>query len=181
VLSAVDRRGRAGRLLFEGTIGENIAYGRRDTTPSAIRRAAEAALAAEFIEQLEDGYDSMVGERGVRLSGGQRKRLAIARALLIEPRILILDEATSELDADTERLLYHRLASFLRGRTVLVSAHRLSTVAHANMIVVLESGRVVDQGQHGDLLVRCPTYRRLVEAQLQDSGQSDRTALADLS
>ncbi len=167
-------------FLFEGTVAENIAYGSRDATAAAVRRAAEAALAADFIEQLEDGYDTMVGERGVRLSGGQRKRLAIARALLIEPRIVILDEATSELDAESERLLYQRLASFMRRRTVFVSAHRLSTVAHADVIVVLEAGRVVDQGPHDELLLRCPTYRRLVEAQLQGPDRSAQSASADL-
>ena len=119
-------------FLFEGTIAENIAYGARDASPAAIARAAEAALAAEFIEEMEDGYETLIGERGVRLSGGQRKRIAIARAILPDPRILILDEATSELDAASERLVHRSLASLMRGRTVFVIAHRLSTVAHAD-------------------------------------------------
>jgi ATP-binding cassette subfamily B protein len=155
-------------FLFEGTIGENIAYGVRDASPAAIARAAEAALAARFIEEMDDGYDTLVGERGVRLSGGQRKRLAIARALLTDPRILILDEATSELDAASERLVHRSLASLMRGRTVFVIAHRLSTVAHADLIVLLERGRVVDQGRHAELLGRSAPYRALVEAQLLD-------------
>jgi ATP-binding cassette, subfamily B, bacterial len=155
-------------FLFEGTIGENIAYGVRDVSPAAIARAAEAALAAEFIQEMDDGYETLVGERGVRLSGGQRKRLAIARALLTDPRILILDEATSELDAASERLVHRSLASLMRGRTVFVIAHRLSTVAHADLIVLLDRGRVVDQGRHAELLGRSARYRALVEAQLLD-------------
>jgi ATP-binding cassette subfamily B protein/subfamily B ATP-binding cassette protein MsbA len=155
-------------FLFEGTVGENIAYGVRDASPEAIARAAEAALAASFIEEMDDGYETLVGERGVRLSGGQRKRLAIARALLTDPRILILDEATSELDAASERLVHRSLASLMTGRTVFVIAHRLSTVAHADLIVLLERGRVVDQGRHAELLGRSEPYRALVEAQLLD-------------
>jgi ATP-binding cassette subfamily B protein len=155
-------------FLFEGTIAENIAYGARAASPEAVRRAAEAALAAEFIEELDQGYDTSVGERGVRLSGGQRKRIAIARAILSDPRILILDEATSELDAASERLVHRSLASLMRGRTVFVIAHRLSTVAHADLIVLLERGRIVDQGRHAELLGRSAGYRALVEAQLLD-------------
>ena len=155
-------------FLFEGTIAENIAYGVRDASPEAIARAAEAALAARFIEEMDDGYETLVGERGVRLSGGQRKRLAIARALLTDPRILILDEATSELDAASERLVHRSLASLMRGRTVFIIAHRLSTVAHADLIVLLERGRIVDQGRHAELLGRSAPYRALVEAQLLD-------------
>jgi ATP-binding cassette subfamily B protein/subfamily B ATP-binding cassette protein MsbA len=155
-------------FLLEGTIAENIAYGVRDASPAAIARAAEAALAAPFIEEMEDGYDTLIGERGVRLSGGQRKRLAIARAILTDPRVLILDEATSELDAASERLVHRSLASLMRGRTVFVIAHRLSTVAHAGLIVLLDRGRVVDQGRHAELLERSAAYRGLVEAQLLD-------------
>jgi ATP-binding cassette, subfamily B, bacterial len=155
-------------FLFEGTVAENIAYGARDATPAAIARAAEAALAARFIEEMDEGYETLVGERGVRLSGGQRKRLAIARALLTDPRVLILDEATSELDAASERLVHRSLASLMRGRTVFVIAHRLSTVVHADLIVLLDRGRIVDQGRHADLLGRSGPYRALVEAQLLD-------------
>jgi ATP-binding cassette subfamily B protein/subfamily B ATP-binding cassette protein MsbA len=155
-------------FLFEGTIAENIAYGARDATPAAIARAAETALAARFIEETDDGYETLIGERGVRLSGGQRKRIAIARALLTDPRVLILDEATSELDAASERRVHRSLASLMRGRTVFVIAHRLSTVAHAELIVLLDRGRVVDQGRHAELLARSAPYRALVEAQLLD-------------
>jgi ATP-binding cassette subfamily B protein/subfamily B ATP-binding cassette protein MsbA len=155
-------------FLSEGTIRENLAYGARDASPAAIARAAEAALAAPFIEEMDDGYDTLVGERGVRLSGGQRKRLAIARALLTDPRILILDEATSELDAASERLVHRSLATLMRGRTVFIIAHRLSTVAHADLIVLLDRGRVVDRGRHAELLARSAAYRELVEAQLLD-------------
>jgi ATP-binding cassette subfamily B protein/subfamily B ATP-binding cassette protein MsbA len=155
-------------FLFQGTIAENIAYGVQDASPAAIARAAEAALAAPFIEEMDDGYDTLIGERGARLSGGQRKRLAIARALLTDPRILILDEATSELDAASERLVHEGLASLMRGRTVFIIAHRLSTVAHADLIVLLERGRVVDQGRHAELLGRSAPYQALVEAQLLD-------------
>jgi ATP-binding cassette subfamily B protein/subfamily B ATP-binding cassette protein MsbA len=155
-------------FLFEGTIRENLAYGARDASPAAIARAAEAALAAPFIEEMDEGYDTLVGERGVRLSGGQRKRLAIARALLTDPRILILDEATSELDAASERLVHRSLATLMRGRTVFIIAHRLSTVAHADLIVLLDRGRVVDRGRHAELLARSAAYRELVEAQLLD-------------
>jgi ATP-binding cassette subfamily B protein/subfamily B ATP-binding cassette protein MsbA len=155
-------------FLFEGTIRENIAYGARDASPAAVARAAEAALAAPFIEEMDDGYETLVGERGVRLSGGQRKRLAIARALLTDPRILILDEATSELDAASERLVHRSLATLMRGRTVFVIAHRLSTVAHADLIVLLDRGRIVDQGRHAELLGRSAPYRALVQAQLLD-------------
>ena len=158
-------------FLFEGTIAENIAYGSRDATPAAIARVATAALASEFIEALDDGYETLIGERGVRLSGGQRKRLAIARALLAAPRLLILDEATSELDAASERLIHRSLATLMQGRTVFVIAHRLSTVAHADLIVLLERGRVVDQGTHAELLARSPGYQALVEAQLLDLGR----------
>jgi ATP-binding cassette, subfamily B, bacterial len=155
-------------FLFEGTIAENIAYGVRDASPDAVARAAKAALAAEFIEETEGGYDTLIGERGVRLSGGQRKRLAIARAILTDPRVLILDEATSELDAASERLVHRSLASLMRGRTVFVIAHRLSTVVHADLIVLLDRGRVVDQGRHAELLERSAPYRALVDSQLLD-------------
>jgi ATP-binding cassette subfamily B protein/subfamily B ATP-binding cassette protein MsbA len=155
-------------FLFDGTVAENIAYGAPGASMAAIRRAAEAAHAAGFIESLERGYDTWIGERGARLSGGQRKRLAIARALLVDPRILILDEATSELDAESERLVHEGLASLLRGRTVFVIAHRLSTVLRADLVVVLDRGRLVALGTHAEVLAGSDVYRRLVDAQLVD-------------
>ncbi len=153
-------------FLFDGTIAENIGYAARWATGEDIRRAAEAANAHGFIMELEHGYETLIGERGVKLSGGQRQRLAIARALLADPRILILDEATSNLDTESERLIQASLARLLRGRTAFVIAHRLSTVAHADRIVVLECGRVVEQGTHAELMRASGRYRRMVELQL---------------
>lgn len=153
-------------FLFDGTIAENIGYAARHATEEDIRRAAEAANAHSFIVELEHGYDTLIGERGVKLSGGQRQRLAIARALLADPRILILDEATSNLDTESERLIQGSLARLLRGRTAFVIAHRLSTVAHADRIVVLDAGRVVEQGTHAELMRASGRYRHMVELQL---------------
>ena len=135
-------------FLFDGTIAENIAYGDRWATRARIEQAARVANAAEFIERLPDGYDTLIGERGVRLSGGQRQRLAIARAVLADPRIFILDEATSNLDSESERLIQQSLAQLLRGRTSFVIAHRLSTIRHADRILVLDDGAIVEAGSH---------------------------------
>lgn len=152
-------------FLFDGTIGENIAFGRRHATPERIREAARAANALEFIEETPDGLDTLIGERGVRLSGGQRQRLAIARAILADPRILILDEATSNLDTASERLIQQSLDRLLSGRTTFAIAHRLSTIRHADLIVVLEQGTVAATGTHDELLERSPTYRDMVAVQ----------------
>jgi ATP-binding cassette, subfamily B, bacterial len=152
-------------FLFDGTIAENIAYGDRWSTLARIEQAALAANAAEFIDRLPDGYDTLIGERGVRLSGGQRQRLAIARAVLADPRIFILDEATSNLDSESERLIQQSLARLLRGRTSFVIAHRLSTIRHADRILVLQDGMVVEAGSHGELMSVGGTYRDMVELQ----------------
>ncbi len=139
-------------FLFSGTVRENIAFGRPGATRSEIERAASAVGAADFIEALEHGYDTQVGERGVQLSAGQRQLLAFARALVADPRILVLDEATSNVDVHTETLIEQGLRRLVAGRTAIVIAHRLSTIRHAGRIVVLEHGRVVEQGTHDELL-----------------------------
>ncbi|HMR19116.1 MAG TPA: ATP-binding cassette domain-containing protein, partial [Sphingobacterium sp.] len=138
-------------LLFGGTIRENINYGRLDADANSIIEAAQRANAHEFIMSFPDGYDTMVGERGVKLSGGQRQRIAIARALLKDPAILILDEATSALDSESERLVQEALEELMQGRTTIIIAHRLSTVRNADNILVIEDGCVVDSGTHVEL------------------------------
>lgn len=154
-------------ILFHDTVRAYIAYGRAEASDADVRRAAGAANAAAFIERLPDGYDTVIGDRGVRLSGGERQRLAIARALLKNPPILLLDEATSALDTESERLVQDALERLMRERTVLVIAHRLSTVQHADRIVVLERGRVVEEGRHEELLALGGVYRRLHDMQFR--------------
>jgi ATP-binding cassette subfamily B protein len=154
-------------FLFWGSIAENIAYGKPNATRAEIVAAARAARAHEFILQLSDGYDSMVGERGHTLSGGERQRISIARALLIDPSILILDEATSSVDTQTEREIQEALDNLVRGRTTIAIAHRLSTLHKADRLVVLEHGRVVEMGQHPDLLAAGGRYAQLYQAQMQ--------------
>lgn len=152
-------------FLFDGTVAENIGYGRRDVTDADLRRVAEIAFADEFIQQLPQGYDTVIGERGVKLSGGQRQRLAIARALLADPKILILDEATSNLDTESEQLIQAGLKRLMEGRTCFVIAHRLSTIRHADRIAVLENGRLRELGSHDDLYAADGRYREMVDLQ----------------
>ncbi|NCW45139.1 MAG: ABC transporter ATP-binding protein [Gemmatimonadaceae bacterium] len=148
-------------VLFNDTVRANVAFGRPDATSTQLESAARAANALAFIEALPDGWDTNLGERGTRLSGGQRQRLAIARALLSDPPILILDEATSALDVESERLVQEAIDRLLEGRTVFVIAHRLATIQHANRILVLDGGRLVEEGTHEALLLRGGAYARL--------------------
>ena len=160
-------------VVFNDTVRNNLAYGAAEKfTDEQVVAAARAANAHDFISQLPDGYDTILGERGTRLSGGQRQRIAIARALLVDPPILILDEATSALDTESERLVQEAIDRLLRGRTVFVIAHRLSTVAHATQILVLERGHVVEHGTHEDLLARRGTYHRLHALQFPRGGEA---------
>jgi ATP-binding cassette, subfamily B, bacterial MsbA len=158
-----------GTFLFSDSIYDNIAYGRRDATGDDVVRAARQAYAHDFILATENGYDTLVGERGVRLSGGQRQRLAIARAFLKDPPILILDEATSDLDAESEFMVQQALSALMQGRTVLVIAHRLATVRNADRIVVVHEGRIAETGRHDELLARDGLYRRLHALQMAPS------------
>ena len=154
-------------FLFDGTIAQNIAYSRKQATPDEIRGAAEVANALEFIDRLPDGMNSLIGERGVRLSGGQRQRLAIARAVLADPKLLILDEATSNLDTESEQLIQQSLGRLMKGRTSFVIAHRLSTIAGADLIVVVENGRILQTGTHHELMELGGKYRTMVEQQVK--------------
>lgn len=152
-------------ILFNDTIRKNIAYGQSDVTEEAIQKAAEAANALEFIKQTPDGFDTLIGERGVNLSGGQKQRLAIARALLKNPPILILDEATSALDTESEKMVQKAIEVLMKDRTVLVIAHRLSTVQNADKIVVLDKGKILEVGSHNELYEKGGLYRRLYDIQ----------------
>ena len=156
-------------FLFSDTVAANIAYARPEATQAQVEAAARRAQAHDFITQLPDGYETVVGERGLTLSGGQRQRVAIARALLAEPRILILDDATSSVDARTEAQIKAGLREAMEGRTTFIVAHRLSTISLADEIVVLDRGRIVDRGTHEELLERCPLYEEIAEKGLEDS------------
>ena len=152
-------------FLFDGTVLENIAYARPEAPKEEVLRAARIARCDDFVQELADGYETVVGERGVKLSGGQRQRVAIARAILADPRILILDEATSSLDSESEALIQEGLAELMRGRTTFVIAHRLSTIRNADAILVVEGGRIVERGAHADLLARGGRYFELYTRQ----------------
>ena len=156
-------------ILFNDTVANNIAYGSREYTLEQIEEAARLANALEFIRQLPEGFHTVIGERGVRLSGGQRQRLSIARAILKNPPILIFDEATSSLDSEAERLIQQAIANLLHRRTVLMIAHRLASIIHSDLIVVMEEGRIVDMGSHEELLERNARYRRLCRLQFTGS------------
>jgi ATP-binding cassette subfamily B protein len=160
-------------FLFSTSVRDNIAFGVPDVTEELVEAAARAAQAHAFIEELPDGYDTVIGERGITLSGGQRQRLAIARALVIDPRILILDDATASVDATTESLIRAGLAEAMRERTTIVIAHRLSTISLADRVVVLEHGRVVASGTQSELLEHSPVFREIHEfGLLQEIGVS---------
>jgi subfamily B ATP-binding cassette protein MsbA len=155
-------------ILFNDTVRNNIAYGQPGVDPKRVEAAAKDANAHDFIKRMPNGYDSVIGERGTRLSGGERQRIAIARALLKNAPILILDEATSSLDTESEALVQAALQRLMENRTVLVIAHRLTTVRNANRIVVLEKGTIADQGPHDELVARLGTYKRLYDLQFVD-------------
>jgi ATP-binding cassette subfamily B protein len=148
-------------LLFHRSIAENIAYGKDEADEATIKKTAELAHAAEFIDNLPKGYETLVGERGVKLSGGQRQRVAIARAMIKDAPILVLDEATSALDSESEKLIQSALWKLMQGRTAIVIAHRLSTIQKMDRIVVLDNGKIVEQGSHQELLKKNGTYAAL--------------------
>jgi ATP-binding cassette, subfamily B, bacterial len=157
-------------FLFDGSVRDNIAYGRHHATDAEVEAAARRANAHDFIVNLPDGYQTVVGERGVKLSGGQQQRLAIARAILAAPQILILDEATSNLDTESEQLIQAAMADLLRGRTTFVIAHRLSTVRRADLILLMDGGRVVERGTHEELMRAGAAYHGMVLRQMESEG-----------
>ena len=165
-------------FLFDGTVADNVAYARSDADREEIIQATQAANADSFIQELPEGYDTIIGERGVKLSGGQRQRLAIARAILADPKILILDEATSNLDTESERLIQRSLTRLLQNRTSFVIAHRLSTIQDADLILVLDEGQIIEMGTHQELMNRQGRYRGMVEMQLAPPEDRNEEPLA---
>jgi ATP-binding cassette subfamily B protein/subfamily B ATP-binding cassette protein MsbA len=175
-------------FLFDGSVHDNIAYGRRGASAMEVKDAARRANAHEFIAQLPEGYDTPIGERGFKLSGGQRQRISIARAILADPQILILDEATSNLDTDSEQLIQASLAELFHHRrehadaprTTFVIAHRLSTVTSADLIVVLDQGRIVEKGRHDDLMQQRGLYFDMIERQRRSFAENGTGASGNL-
>jgi ATP-binding cassette subfamily B protein/subfamily B ATP-binding cassette protein MsbA len=166
-------------FLFDGSVRDNIAYGRRNATQAEVEDAARRANAHEFIVKLPQQYGTFVGERGVKLSGGQQQRLAIARAVLASPQILILDEATSNLDTESEQLIQASMTELLAGRTTFVIAHRLSTIRRADLILLMESGRVIERGNHEQLMAAQGNYYRMVLRQMESHDQNGEEILRE--
>ena len=154
-------------ILFDDTISNNISYAKENASPEEIRAACKFAAADEFIEKLPQGYETMIGENGVRLSGGQKQRVSIARAILKESPIILLDEATSSLDAESEEIVQNAIKNLIKNRTTLVIAHRLSTIHNANKIFVLKNGKIENYGKHEHLIKNCNEYKSLYEKQLK--------------
>jgi len=159
-------------FLFDGSVRDNIAYGRHQATEEEVLDAARRANAHEFIVNLPEGYETFVGERGVKLSGGQQQRLAIARAILARPQVLILDEATSNLDTESEQLIQAAMSTLLAGRTTFIIAHRLSTVRRASLILLLEDGRIIEQGTHEELMNLRGVYHGMVQRQAEAQSEA---------
>ena len=155
-------------ILFSGSIRDNILYGREGASEEEMLEAARMAHVDEFVEAFPKGYETIIGERGITLSGGQKQRLSIARAFLRDPEILILDEATSNLDSHSENIIQEALAQLMQGRTTLVIAHRLSTITHCDQVLVMEAGRIIQRGTHDSLIAQPGPYRALCEEQFSD-------------
>jgi len=164
-------------FLFDGSVRDNIAYSQHDATDAEVEDAARRANAHEFIIKLPEQYETFIGERGVKLSGGQQQRLAIARAILASPQILILDEATSNLDTESEQLIQASMATLLAGRTTFVIAHRLSTVRRANLILLMDDGRIIEQGTHEELMHARGIYHDMVVRQMASHGYAGEEVL----